>query len=174
MQTLSSELRATIQRHVEIATRADLLAITSALCANEATIAAARAEIPAPSSVARFEAVDKIVRDHERKLEWTRGNVSEKRLTWAEAKEACEKLELAGGGWRLPDIKELLSLVDYGRHRPAIDPAFACESAWYWSSTAYAPSPADYAWYVLFYHGNAYYNDRYYLGFVRAVRGGQF
>jgi len=172
MNTLSSKLRATIRDHVECATPREIRAITELLCTDADRAMAAVA--PAVIVATRFEAADKIVRDHERKLEWTRGNVSEKRLTWAEANEACEKLELAGGGWRLPTIKELLSLVDYERHDPAIDPAFECQPNWYWSSTAYASAPADCAWSVYFGYGSAGCGGRGYSGFVRAVRGGQF
>ena len=54
-------------------------------------------------------------------------------------------------GWRLPNVKELSSLVDSSRSNPAIDiTAFpATSSEWYWSSTPYVGS-ADGAWYVNF------------------------
>jgi hypothetical protein len=44
---------------------------------------------------------------------------------WLEAIEACIKLTKAGGGWRLPDLKELYSLVVYqdGKIQP-LDSAF--------------------------------------------------
>jgi uncharacterized protein DUF1566 len=174
MQTLSSELRATIARHVDSASIHEIASIVSALCAHE-DIAILAATAAAPRTPpARFEVVGDVVRDLTTGLEWTREAASDKRLTWAEAKEACEKLDLAGGGWRLPTIKELLSLVDYERHDPAIDPVFKCDATLYWTSTPYAPSPAVCAWGVGFGDGDAGCSGRDGDGFVRAVRGGQF
>ncbi len=43
------------------------------------------------------------------------------------------------GEWRLPNINELRSLVDYSRHDPALSPGHPfvnVRSAWYWSSTS--------------------------------------
>src|SRR6185295_15942214 len=112
--------------------------------------------------------------DHSTGLTWTRGNVSDKRLTWQEAKDACEALTLDGGGWRMPTRKELLTLVDDTRSDPAIDTsAFKCHSAWYWTVTDYKPIEGC-AWVVGFDGGDACGDDRGGNGFVRAVRGGQF
>ncbi len=44
----------------------------------------------------------------------------------------------ASGDWRLPNINELRSLVDYSRHDPALaadQPFINVQSEWYWSST---------------------------------------
>lgn len=171
MNTLSSKLRATIRDHVDHASSNEIRLITSLLCSEDPP-AIAPTEVAAAAKT-RFEVLDETVRDNETGLVWTRRNASEKRLAWTEAKEACEKLELDGGGWRLPTIKELLSLVDYERSSPAIDPAFECNSDWYWASTPVA-SVSGCAWFVLFGVGGARWVDRYYYGFVRAVRGGQF
>jgi len=173
MNTLSSELRLTIVKHLEIADRKDIVAIAAALCANEASAESARPLRPAATPGKRFEVIGETVRDSATGLTWTRGNVSTERLEWQAAKDACEKLVLDGGGWRIPTIKELLTLVDYERHSPAIDPVFTCEPNWYWSSTPYAPF-AGYSWSVYFYGGGAggaHHGDG---GFVRAVRGGQY
>jgi hypothetical protein len=76
--------------------------------------------------------------------------------------------------WRLPTIRELLTLVDYERRDPAINTEFfACESGWYWTSTPWAGSPADCAWGVYFYYGGANYGRHDSYGFVRAVRASQ-
>ncbi len=90
------------------------------------------------------------------------------------ALKACADLRLGGhSDWRLPTIQELLSLVDYTRSDPAIDTERFpdTKSAFYWSSTAYAPYPAVYAWGVNFSYGNNGYYGRGFFNFVRAVRG---
>ncbi len=75
--------------------------------------------------------------------------------------------------WRIPNRRELESLVDAGRAAPAFDPIFmpAHGSHW-WSSTSHA-TLSDLAWLVDFGNGDFgihTQNNRYY---VRAVRGGQ-
>jgi hypothetical protein len=79
------------------------------------------------------------------------------------------------GDWRLPNARELQSLVDYGRYGPALpapNPFTAVQSAAYWSSTTYA-SDADAAWLVDFNGGVEYYNGKSYAGYVWCVRGGK-
>lgn len=58
-------------------------------------------------------------------------------------------------GWRLPNVKELFSLVDKTRNGPAIHPvAFAATPLdWFWTSTPYAKDAAN-AWVVNFSEGN--------------------
>jgi len=78
--------------------------------------------------------------------------------------------------WRLPTIKELHSIVDYGS-RPAIDTDYFLNtvtntSSNYWSSTTNANN-ADLAWLVDFYYGYDYSYDKVIDDYVRAVRGGQ-
>ena len=171
MQTLGNKLRSVIEDQLRSATPRQVLAIASALCTEEIEIAQA-----APSaSTSRFETRGNIVIDHRTGLMWDRQTLPGGRMSWAKAKEACSLHDLGGyTDWRLPTIRELLTIVDYERHEPAIDTtAFQCESAWYWSSTPYASSPGAYAWYVFFDLGGAYWNDQGGLGFVRACRAGQ-
>ena len=72
-------------------------------------------------------------------------------VTWEEALYQVAGLNpagaVAGGGWRLPNINELESLVDLGRHSPAL-PAnhpFGDVRDGYWSSTTSMYEP-DWAW----------------------------
>ena len=88
-------------------------------------------------------------------------------FTWLKAIEYCEGL---GDGWRLPTIEELISIVDYNRFDPAIDPIFECKLSYYWSSTTNAGNPSN-AWVVYFYDGSLYYGNKSFYGYyVRAVR----
>jgi len=77
-------------------------------------------------------------------------------MTWEDALSTCEELEKAGyDDWRLPDTKELQSIVDYSRSpettdSAAIDPLFNTsivideagdnDYGFYWSSTTHANS----------------------------------
>ena len=78
--------------------------------------------------------------------------------------------------WRLPTMKELLSLVDYKSSGPTIDPIFATttQANYYWSSTTYAAFTIPiYAWAVFFSDGADTGAHKSNTNFVRAVRGGQ-
>jgi hypothetical protein len=95
-------------------------------------------------------------------------------VPWCDALRYCESLELAGhDDWRLPNVRELQSIVDYGRVDPAIDPVFGALSSVYWSSTSFAGSP-DVALLVHFIYGlvggDAKAKDV--SLYVRAVRSG--
>ncbi|MBI3249078.1 MAG: DUF1566 domain-containing protein [Deltaproteobacteria bacterium] len=76
--------------------------------------------------------------------------------------------------WRIPNIKELQSIVDYSRPypNPTIDPVFGPSvTTYYWSSTSNANAPS-YAWNVTFLNGHVFYDGKSNYFFVRAVRGG--
>lgn len=105
-------------------------------------------------------------------LEWS-GTVSTERFSLDEATEIATAHRGAGhSDWRLPTIKELLSIVDYTRHEPAIDSAIFpnTKSSYYWSSSPFSANP-DYAWIVNFDSGEASWVPRSNCAaFVRAVR----
>lgn len=89
---------------------------------------------------------------------------------WCEGLEYCENLTLAGhDDWRLPNVRELQSVVDYSLFDPPIDPVFGTVSDWYWSSTSYAPG-ALYAWPVSFVTGGVGIGGKDATLYVRAVR----
>jgi len=94
-------------------------------------------------------------------------------MDWEEALAYAEGAELAGySDWRLPNVKELQSIVDYSysptatdadKTGPAIDPLFSCtpiineagkdDYGYYWTSTSAnftSGEPYYYAWYVAF------------------------
>jgi hypothetical protein len=102
------------------------------------------------------------------------------RVTWQEALAWCEGSSLASQyDWRLPNIKELKSLVDRSKRNPAIDPVFEVAMYLYWSSTTLSSDPIN-SWSIDFRSGlnnwirktpwpNA---NTSYQNFVRCVRGG--
>jgi hypothetical protein len=114
-----------------------------------------------------------VVADRLTGLTWTRDNVPGGRMTYAKAIEACAALDLGGRSWRAPTPGELLTLVDYDRHGPAINPVFRCEAAGYWTGKPYAASPGDCAWFVNFYDGLSGCYSRGHEFFVRAVCASQ-
>jgi hypothetical protein len=97
-----------------------------------------------------------------------------KSATWQDALIYCEQLTLGGiSDWRLPNIRELKSIVDDSIYDPAISSVFQnITSDVYWASTTYA-SGSSYAWYVLFGNGFDDWYAKTYEGRVRCVRGGQ-
>ena len=87
---------------------------------------------------------------------------------------ATREATRTGLDWRLPNVKELSSLVDRSRREPAIDAkAFpATPSKWFWSSSPYVGGSGS-AWYVDFNDGVVVsYYGRYLNNAVRLVRGG--
>ena len=73
--------------------------------------------------------------------------------------------------WRLPNIKELTSLMDYSQIDMAIDSnAFpATPNAQSWSSSSYS-ADAFFSWIVHFYYGKVYFDYTEDMGIVRLVR----
>jgi hypothetical protein len=95
--------------------------------------------------------------------------------TWDNAVGYCQDLELGGyTDWRMPSRQELLSIVDYGRYNPAINPIFSCSSQkyWkYWTASANAHR-LEYVWSVSFDGGHSYYYYKNITDRVRCVRDG--
>ncbi len=77
--------------------------------------------------------------------------------------------------WRLPNIKELRSLVEECRIDPAINDALfpGATSAYLWTGSPHAGYNFDSAWYVNFYDGFPAFDNRTYKFSVRLVRGGE-
>jgi hypothetical protein len=79
--------------------------------------------------------------------------------------------------WRLPNLRELYSLIHLGQANSAMwlnTQGFSgVQSSIYWSSTTYASS-TEFAWYVFLNLGYVSYDDKANYGFyVWPVRGGQ-
>ena len=64
--------------------------------------------------------------------------------TWWDAVKYCDGLDLGGyTDWRLPNFQELVSIVDYGKHGPAINTIFEhTQTSPYWSATPTSSSDA--------------------------------
>lgn len=78
------------------------------------------------------------------------------------------------GDWRLPNVRELHSLIDLGRHNPALPaghPFTGVQSSYYWTSTSYASFP-DFAWGVFMDFGFVFDVNKTNDYHVLPVRGG--
>ncbi|PID46475.1 MAG: fimbrial protein FimH [Proteobacteria bacterium] len=127
----------------------------------------------------RFELSGDEVKDLQTGLVWQRCSVGQQwdgttctgsatTHTWPAA------LALATGNWRLPNIKELASIVETACHSPAINLAMFPNTASgsYWSSSPDVGYSYN-AWYVYFYYGEDGTVSKHYDLYVRLVRGGQ-
>lgn len=98
----------------------------------------------------RFETLGDSVKDKRTGLTWKRCSEGQ---VWSDSSNSCdgelvqrnwlEATQQVSDGWRLPNIKELVSIMEYGCANPAINlsvfPATPVGS--YWSSTAATRSP---------------------------------
>lgn len=68
-------------------------------------------------------------------LEWQTNDY--RKLNWEEAVERCDNLVFGNqNDWRLPRLKELLSIVDFKKHYPAVNKVFSqIEPFGYWTSS---------------------------------------
>jgi hypothetical protein len=105
--------------------------------------------------VPRFKPAGALVEDLLTGLTWTaHANPAEFPLPWGEAldyiRSMNERAEHGFSDWRLPNRRELRSLISYQTRRPALPeqhPFAGVFLGWYWTSTTAAINPA-YAWYV--------------------------
>lgn len=100
---------------------------------------------------------------------------SAKTYDWPGALQTAEASGFAGqSDWRLPNIKELQTLVEEACISPAINPQVFSETpnSNVWSGSPYAYY-SNYAWFVGFDYGYAGSDGKYSNGHVRLVRGGQ-
>ena len=103
--------------------------------------------------------------DTKTNLEWMEYDYGP--MVWEEAMEFCLKLE---GGWGLPSIEELSSLVDHEKLEPAtVLPGIV--SSCYWSSDFLATGPhTTNSWSVDFKHGSSVYKSNSHYFYIRPVK----
>jgi len=87
---------------------------------------------------ARYNAMPSHVDDLQTGLSWVRA-ADANLYTQAGAVANCASLALDGGGWRLPEVDELQTLIDTTRTNPSIDPTTfpGTPSALFWTNSAY-------------------------------------
>jgi len=107
---------------------------------------------------AHFIRTNGIVKDTRTHLEWQDNyNSTADKITkysWMNAISYCENLVIDGkSDWRLPNKKELVTIIDYKIYNPSINSTFQKSFPGnYWSSTSVYPQHLK-AWTVYFYAG---------------------
>jgi len=150
--------------------------------------------------IPRFTARRGVVRDNLTGLVWLQNAYCfADQLTWVEALPTVNVLHDTGtsettddcgladgsvaGDWRLPNLKELQSLLNFGFAFPALsnaagtgpwvegDAFVGARNAYYWSSTSFGDAPNQ-AWIVGLHAGDTTLRPKDFEGVVWAVRGG--
>jgi hypothetical protein len=116
-----------------------------------------------------------IVKDNATGLTWEQ-DVANEKYTWSASDEAgsaqayCQTLSLGGLSWRLPTVKELLSISDITTQDPTIDivtfPNTPSDN--FWSATQFS-SQSTSAWYVSFFSDVPFPTDSGTPAYVRCV-----
>ncbi len=94
-------------------------------------------------------------------------------INWSFSLSYCKNLSLGGrSDWKLPNINQLRSIVDYSTRSPSINFSYFpyTERYVYWSSST-STNNTNYSYYVNFYDGYIYSNDKSSIGYVRCVTG---
>ena len=73
-----------------------------------------------------------VVVDSKTGLEWIAG--PGKIMSWDEANDWAEGLDIAGSGWRMPTSKELETLFQEGKGKRNMTPLLETASWWVWSA----------------------------------------
>lgn len=83
---------------------------------------------------------DGTISDNFSQLQWQKSDDGISR-NWQQALQYCQDLKLGGfEDWRLPNVKELQSIVDYSKSSPALNTDFfkiSDPKSWFWSSTTH-------------------------------------
>ena len=131
--------------------------VLGAACALALPASSASANAPA----GRYSVAGGTVTDTATKLVWQQA-VDPGTYTFSAAQTYCAGLALGGGGWRVPSVKELMTLVDFSvaSPGPTIDatafPNTPATNFWYfWSSSPLADNSSG-AWSVSFLNGYTY------------------
>ena len=126
---------------------------------------------------------DGTVTDNLTGLMWAKDANDNGTMTWADAIDYANNLSLGNEGcgttytdWRLPNVRELQSLIDFGNNLPALPVGHPftnvqLELGWYWSSTTYSFS-TDGAWYVYIASGSVNGSNKTSNFYAWPVRGG--
>jgi hypothetical protein len=161
--------------------------LITVVCTRMPLSAACNGTVPATTPDSRFsDNGDGTVTDIKTGLVWKRCSEGQNwdgatctgtatTMNWQGALQAGATSTFAAkNDWRLPNSKELGSIVERQCVNPSINSIIFpnTPSPYFWSGSPYA-GDSNFAWYVYFYYGYDSYGDRSGYGDVRLVRGGQ-
>jgi len=142
---------------------------------NDYAVRCVRAGQENPTDEPRFVDLDDTVFDRLTGLEWEKVPLVSSGRTWEMALSECLNSTKEGGGWRLPNVKELYSIVEIRGEGTGCqwNQVFQGDCGWYWTSTP-VPWSSSSAFGVNFDNGYVgHYDVGHYLYGVRCVRAGQ-
>ncbi|HHH37679.1 MAG TPA: DUF1566 domain-containing protein [Epsilonproteobacteria bacterium] len=128
--------------------------------------------VPTLLSADRFAQSGEVVRDGHTGLSW-QSTPADKKFSWSGAQEHCDVLNYGGySDWRLPNLYELKSLVDYDKYNPALATTRIQIKTddYYWSSSKDV-SDSSGAWGVYFKNGGGIWGNKANENYVLCVRG---
>ena len=110
-------------------------------------------------------------------LMWTKNANIDGKKTWTNAITYCNDLVYGGySDCRLPNRKELMSLVDYSKYNPVLPNGHPFSDVrandYYLMSSTYAGN-SDFVWSVRMNYGYAFNHEKIYSYFVWPVRAGR-
>jgi hypothetical protein len=126
----------------------------------------------------RFAVQGEVVHDTLTELSWPRrADIFTFPLPWQDTLDAItdlnQKAFLGFTDWRLPNRRELRSIISHGARKPSLPPGHPFRQVflgWYWTSTTSARATA-YAWYVHFEGGRMFYGHKEQPCMAWPVRG---
>jgi Protein of unknown function (DUF1566) len=124
---------------------AAVLGVLGVVAAHAAPVAATANEV-VPVATRFVDQGDGTLRDRQLDVLWTQDD-NGRDIKWSHAKAYCAG---KGGGWQLPSVDELVSIVDKsaqssvpcGTYTCYASPLFHLSSAWFWSQEPDGPSRA--------------------------------
>jgi len=182
MNAFRDDLRELVAKHIALAPAPQILNLVERLSGNGVASRSTLADRLSPVKLLANgsewldpqDGVHVAVYDPGTNLTWAAEPLACGEVPWAQAIEEAKKVRLFGhDDWRLPTVKELISIIDYERFDPAVDPdMFRGPYGWTWTSTV-AKSPSVCAWGVSLGDGGVSRLHQTLHGRVRAVRAGQ-
>lgn len=126
----------------------------------------------------RFNVIEQLIEDRLSGLLWTqKSNFADFPLNWQDSLDFISDMNhqrtLGYNDWRLPNRRELLSLLSFHSSRPALPcghPFSNVFQGWYWTSTTATISP-EHAWYVHTEGGRMFYGGKDQCYLIWPVRG---
>jgi hypothetical protein len=144
-------------------------------CANTGQDGEFKSGVPWPNP--RFTVTGDCVTDNLTGLMWPKNtNLTAIAKDWFQALDYAGSLNLCGyTDWRLPNRKELFSLIDYSRSKPFLQeghPFTNVQPEYYWSSTTFAGATNS-SWFVNMWYGFTHHYFKAYGGYIWPVRDAQ-